>query len=84
MLVLDEDHAVVEFFDTTPGFCDQKPLDFWVMTKLQESLDTSSLGTKSARSDRLTTCLNAASSALVLGFTGGAVSHILGDFFKGK
>jgi hypothetical protein len=91
LFVLNEDHALEEFLDAIPGFCDsnlvQKPLDSEVRTKLRQSLDgfldrtfSSHLVTESVRSDRLVTCLNAAHSAL----GSGAVSEILGDFFKGQ
>jgi len=90
LLVLDNDHALEEFFDTVPGFCDSrmvhKPLDLRVTTRLQKSLDafldrtfSSHLVTESVRNNRLITCLNAAHSAL--GPNG--VSQILGNFFNG-
>ena len=91
LFVLNEDQALEEFFGAIPGFCDsnlvQKPLDSEVRAKLRQSLDgfldrtfSSHLVTESVRSDRLVTCLNAAHSAL----GPGAVSEILGDFFKGQ
>jgi len=91
LVVLDEDHALESLFDAIPGFCDselvQKPLHFWVTTKLRRSLDgfldrtfSSHLVTESARNDRLVICLNAAYSAL----GPNAVSEILGDFFNGR
>ena len=90
LLVLDNDHALEGFFDAIPAFCDskmvQKPLDEWVTTRLQQTLDafldrtfSSHLVTESARNDRLITCLNAAHSALAPS----GVSEILGNFFNG-
>jgi len=90
MLLLDNDHALEEFFDTIPGFCDSrmvhKPLNLRVTTRLQQTLDaflnrtfSSHLVSESVRIGRLITCLNAAHSAL--GPSG--VSQILGNFFNG-
>jgi len=90
LLVLDNDHALEGFFDAIPGFCDsrlvEKPLRPRVTTKLRRSFDgfldrtfSSNLVPESVRNYRLTTCLNAAHSAL--GPSG--VSQILGNFFNG-
>ena len=90
LLVLDNDHALGEFFDAIPGFCDSsmvhKPLDLRITTRLQQTLDafldrtfSSHLVPEPARNGRLITCLNAAYSAL--GRAG--VSQILGNFFNG-
>ena len=89
LLVLNEDHALVSFFDAIPGFCGSKlvqPLYSRVTTKLQQSLDgfldrtfSSRLVPESVRNDRVITCLNAAQSAL--GSRG--ASQILVNFFNG-